>query len=46
METGYLCDLDEDLKIFPTVVLDDKNDRDIVKKYISLQRPRVSGLLL
>ncbi|HPD77945.1 MAG TPA: vWA domain-containing protein [Spirochaetota bacterium] len=27
---------DEDLKIFPTVVLDDKNDRDIVKKYISV----------
>ena len=27
---------DEDLKIYPQVVIDDQNDRDIVKKYISV----------
>lgn len=27
---------DEDLKVYPQVVIDDQNDRDIVKKYISM----------
>jgi len=27
---------DKDVKVFPTVLIDDKNDRDIVKKYISV----------
>ena len=27
---------DEDLKIYPQIVIDDQNDRDIVKKYISM----------
>ena len=27
---------DEDVKIYPQVVIDDQNDRDIVKKYISV----------
>jgi len=27
---------DEDVKIYPQVVIDDQNDRDIVKKYISM----------
>jgi len=27
---------DEDLKIYPQVLIDDQNDRDIVKKYISI----------
>jgi hypothetical protein len=31
-----LVTFDEDLKIYPQVVIDDQNDRDIVKKYISV----------
>lgn len=27
---------DEDLKVYPQIVIDDQNDRDIVKKYISV----------
>lgn len=27
---------DEDLKVYPQIVIDDQNDRDIVKKYISM----------
>lgn len=27
---------DEDVKVYPQVILDDKNDRDIIKKYISM----------
>jgi hypothetical protein len=31
---------DEDIKIYPQVIIDDRNDRDIVKKYISVTQAK------